>query len=232
MSESITIHAPDGELPALRYAPQHPNGAGLVVVQEIFGTSDYIRERSRDLAALGYVVYTPVLYDRLPEEPVFDPEAPDYVMQGMTASQGLDLEVAARDVVATLEALRLEEGLSKVGLVGFCYGGGLAFLAASESDPDALVSYYGSSIAQHLDRAPSVPGPQLHHWGLDDAFIAGAVQAEIREALQGSPGPVQWETYEGAGHAFDNPHRLFHHPHASRAAWATTVDFLERTLVA
>ena len=226
MSETITVHAADGDLTALRYAPAHPNGAGIVVVQEIFGTSEYIRERSRDLAALGYVVYTPNLYDRLPTEPVFDPDAPDYIMQGMTASQGIDFDVAARDVVATLEALRLEEGISKVALIGFCYGGGLAFLAASLSDPDALVSYYGSALPRLLDRAPQVRAPQLHHWGLEDSLIAGAAQAEAREALHSSPGPVQWETYEGAEHAFDNPHGMFHHRYASQKAWATTVAFL------
>ena len=66
MPETVVIPAPDGDLPALRFAPRSPNGAGVVVVQEIFGVSDYIVGRCQDLADEGYVVYAPVLYTRLP----------------------------------------------------------------------------------------------------------------------------------------------------------------------
>lgn len=231
MSQTVLIPTHDGDLPVLRFVPTTPNGAGVVVVQEIFGVSGYIQDRCQDLADIGYLVYAPVLYDRLPEEPVIDPESPDYLMQGMSAMQALDWETAAKDVVATLAALRAEASVGKVGLLGFCFGGGLAFQVAAMSDPDVLVSYYGSALPHLTHLAGQVSAPQQHHWGSMDTFIDAAAQAQAREALEASSGDVDWRTYEGAGHAFDNPNPMFHDAAASAAAWPVTLDFLAEHLV-
>ena len=231
MSETVVVHAPDGDLPALRFTPQNPNGAGMVVVQEIFGVSGYIVSRCQDLADECYVVYAPRLYERLPGKPVLDPSSPDYVMQGMAASRDLDWDTAARDVVAAVDALRTEPGVGTVGLLGFCYGGGLAFNVAALTDVDALVSYYGSSLPRLLDLAPQVTAPQLHHWGTEDSFIGGDVQAEAHQALAASPGPVDWRSYQGAGHAFDNNETAFQHEAARAAAWPVTLEFLASHLI-
>ena len=231
MPETVLVPTHDGDLPVLRFAPTAPNGAGVVVVQEIFGVSGDIQDRCQDLADVGYLVYAPVLYDRLPLEPVIDPESPDYLMQGMSAMQALDWQTAATDVVATLEALHSESGIGKVGLLGFCFGGGLAFQVAAVADPDVLVSYYGSALPRLTDLADKVRAPQLHHWGSKDSFIEADAQAQAREALAASPGPVDWRTYDGAGHAFDNPNPMFHDAAASTAAWPTTLDFLAEHLL-
>jgi carboxymethylenebutenolidase len=233
MSETVVVHAPAGDLPALRFAPDTPNGAGVVVVQEIFGVSDYVVRRCQDLAAEGYVVYAPILYSRLTEEPDLDPSSPTYLQQGMSASSGLDWDTAAQDVVATVSALRTEAGVAGVGLLGFCFGGGLAFNVAALTEVDALVSYYGSALPRLLDLAPQVSAPQLHHWGTMDSFIEGPAQGEVREALTASPGTVEWEVYEGAGHAFDNNQvSMLHHPAASAAAWPVTLKFFASHLIA
>ncbi len=232
MPETLVVHAPAGDLPVRRFVPDRPNGAGVVVVQEIFGVSDYIVGRCQDLADEGYVVYAPELYARLPESPVLDPTSPDYLMQGMTASGGLDWDTATNDVAATVAALRTEPGVGKVGLLGFCFGGGLAFQVASLTEVDALVSYYGSALPRLLDLAPRVTAPQLHHWGTEDSFIPPAAQADARKALAESPGIVDWREYEGAGHAFDNNETAFQHERARAAAWPVTVDFLAAHLVA
>ena len=227
MPETVVIQALDGDLPALRFAPHSPNGAGVVVVQEIFGVSPYIVGRCQDLADEGYVVLAPILYDRLPDAPAFDPSAPDYLSKGMAASSGMDWDTAVRDGVAAVNTLRAEPGVTKVGLLGFCLGGGLAFNVAAVTDADALVSYYGSALPRLLGLAPQVSAPQLHHWGTEDSFIDGAAQAEVHAAVGGSPGPVLWKVYEGAGHAFDNNDvQYFHHAAASAAAWPVTLEFL------
>src|SRR5665647_2260603 len=126
MPETVVIPAPDGDLPALRFAPSSPNGAGVVVVQEIFGVSNYIAGRCQHLADEGYVVYAPVLYPRLPEKPALAPSSPDYLTQGMSASRGVDWDTAARDVVAAVATLRAEPGTETGGLPGFWLCGGLA----------------------------------------------------------------------------------------------------------
>ncbi len=231
MSQTVIVPTHDGDLPVLRFAPTSPNGAGIVVVQEIFGVSDYIAHRSQDLADAGYVVYAPVLYSRLPSEPVLDSTSPSYIEQGIAASSGLDWHTAATDVIAALGTLRREPGIERVGLLGFCFGGGLAFQVASMSDPDALVAYYGSALPRLLDLADKVGAPQLHHWGTEDAFIAGEQQAAVREALNASPGTVDWRVYEGAGHAFDNPFPMLHHEAASQAAWPVTLAFFAEHLL-
>jgi carboxymethylenebutenolidase len=232
MPETVVIQAPDGNLPAFRFAPHSPNGAGVVVVQEIFGVSPYIMSRCQDLADEGYVVLAPILFDRLPELPVLDPSSPDYLQQGMAASSGLDWETAVRDGAAAVTTLRAEPGVDTVGLLGFCFGGGLAFNVAAVTDTDALVSYYGSALPRLLDLAPQVSAPQLHHWGTEDSFIERPAQATVRAALASSTGPVRWEAYEGAGHAFDNTDvSYFHHETASAAAWPVTLEFLASHLV-
>ena len=132
MPETVVIQAPDGNLPAFRFAPHSPNGAGVVVVQEIFGVSPYIMSRCQDLADEGDVVLAPILFDRLPELPVLDPSSPDYLQQGMAASSGLDWETAVRDGAAAVTTLRAEPGVDTVGLLGFCFGGGLAFNVAAD----------------------------------------------------------------------------------------------------
>jgi carboxymethylenebutenolidase len=232
MPETVVIQAPDGDLTALRFAPRSPNGAGVVVVQEIFGVSPYIQSRCQDLADEGYVVLAPILFDRLPEPPVLDPSSPDYLQQGMAASGGLDWDTAVRDGVAAVSTLRAEPGVSKVGLLGFCFGGGLAFNVAAVTDADALVSYYGSALPRLLDLAPQVSAAQLHHWGTEDSFIESPAQATIHAALESSTGPVRWESHDGAGHAFDNTDvPYFHHQLASAAAWPVTVKFLAAHLV-
>ena len=220
---SITVPTPDGAMPAHLWLPAAGTGPGLVLVQEIFGVTGYIAARAADLAGLGYVVCAPEVYWRLPA-PGIDPDG-DALAQGVALAQQVDWDLATADVVATLDHLRQRpEVEGGVGLVGFCFGGGLAFSAAAADDPDLLVSYYGSALPQLLGLASQVTAPSLHHFGLDDAYIPVDQVEAIRAAVL-RPG-VRFETYAGAGHAFDNPDPAFHHPEASAAAWVTTVSFL------
>lgn len=231
MAESMTIQTPSGSLPVLRTLPSGGTGPGVVVVHEIFGLSDYVVQRCEDLARAGYVVYAPELYWRLPEAPQLDEGSDDYLQQGMAAAQQLDWDLAVGDVGDTFAALRsAAEVEGKAGLLGYCMGGGLAFAAAAQCGPDALVSYYGSALPGLLALAPQVTCPQLHLWGDADVFIDSGAQAAVREAISAPGTPVTWLTYEGANHAFDNPHPMFHHPEASAAAWRATLEFLATTL--
>ncbi len=199
-----------------------------MLFQEIFGISDYIKQRAEDLAALGYVVLAPEFYWRLDDTGV-DETQPDFLDQALAVAGRVDWAAAVADGVAALETLRADEHVHDgVGVFGFCFGGGLAFNVAAEANPDVLVSYYGSALANLLDLAPRVRAPSLHHFGLADSYIPPDTQTAIRTAIE-RPG-VQVETHPGAGHAFDNPHPVFHDAAASATAWATTVDFLARHL--
>lgn len=223
--EQIVITTPDGAMPAHLWRPAAPTGPGLVLLQEIFGVSDYIRNRGADLAALGYVVCAPELFWRLGPEAMAAARRDD-LTEAMSITSRVDMEACVGDTVTALEHLRgrleVEGG---AGLLGFCFGGGVAFAAAAADDPDIVVAYYGSSLPGQLHLAEQVTAPSLHHFGLADSFIPSTTVATIQETLTRSPN-VRVETYPGAGHAFDNPLPAFHHPEASRQAWGSTTRFL------
>jgi carboxymethylenebutenolidase len=226
---TIDIICADGIMPARLWHPRAGSGPAVVVFQEIFGVTGYIQGRCTDLAELGYVVCAPEVYWRLGEDVRVD-DGPDALPEAMALVGRLDWPSAVRDGVATLEHVRgLIEVTGPVALLGFCFGGGLAFNVAATDAPDALVSYYGSALPDLLQLADDVAVPSLHHFGLSDTFIPVETVEEIRTAISGSP-QVRFETYEGAGHAFDNPNPAFHHAGASQAAWDVTTRFLAGAL--
>ena len=223
------VARPDGELPIHLWLPPAGSGPGLLLLQEIFGVSGYIRQRAQDLADLGYVVMAPELYWRVDGE--IDDTADDALDQGMALLAQLDWDDALADAAAALEALRgRDETTGGVGAIGFCFGGGLAFNLVATTPVDALVSYYGSALPRLLHLADKVTVPTLHHFGTADGFIPLPTVLEIRDAVAGPH--VDFRLHEGADHAFDNPMPRFVHPEARETAWRQTADFLARHLPA
>jgi len=228
--EPVTVPTDAGAMPAHLWHPASGSGPGLLLLQEIFGVSGYIRRRAADLAEAGYVVLAPELYWRLGAGPV-DESAPGAIEEAMGRAQKLDWATTVADAVAALEALRgRDEVAGGTGVVGFCFGGGLGFNVAAVDAPDVLVSYYGSAIPGLLDLAPQVTAPSLHHFGTADDYIDGPTVERIREAVTAGDATVEVETYEGANHAFDNSDFALHHPSASALAWRRTLAFLAREL--
>ena len=226
-SSPTTVPTPDGDMPARLWTPAGGHGPGILLLQEIFGVSRYIRRRGAALAEAGYVVLAPELYWRLdPALPPLDESAPDVVDVAMGRAMSLDWEQTVADATAALEALRGHADDAKAGALGFCFGGGLAFHVAAVADPDCLVSYYGSGLPGMLELAPMVTTPSLHHFGLADDYIPADTVARIREAVTAGGSPVRFETYQGANHAFDNDDFFLHDPDASATAWDRTLQFL------
>jgi carboxymethylenebutenolidase len=215
----LEIDTGSGLMPVHEWNPEG-DGPGLLLLQEIFGVSDYIQQRAADLAALGYSVIAPEIYWRL-DDTELDESAPDLLEKAMAIMGRLDWDLAVSDSVAALEYLRSRE--AGTGVVGFCFGGGLGFNVAAESPPDVLVSYYGSALPRLLDLAPKVTATSLHHFGDADAYLpVDDLVAVLDDA--------EVHRYPGAGHAFDNPLPDFHHAEASELAWRRTVAFLDRHL--
>lgn len=221
-------------MPVHRWTPEEPRG-GVVIVQEIFGVSSYIRDRAEDLAAAGYLVDVPELYFRH-DAPVVADDDPELLTRGMELMSATPWDQAVEDLLAAThglkQALPTLAASNDLALVGFCYGGGLAYAAtaqaeAGDSSPiDALVSYYGSALPTLLDLR--VEAPSLHHFGTADAFIPMNQVERIRAHVEAVG--AEFYLYEGADHAFDNSLPAFFHPEASAAAWDRTVEFLERHL--
>ena len=227
-SEVVTVPTPDGDMPAHLWRPESGSGPGILLLQEIFGISRYIRQRAQDLADLGYVVLAPEIFWRLGVSSV--DEGPGALDEAMALAARADWAAAVRDSADALEVLgSMPEVDGGAGVVGFCFGGGLGFNLAAVASPDVLVSYYGSSLPGLLDLAPRVTTPSLHHFGLADSFIDREAVERVREAVCRHPAAA-FETYEGADHAFDNPDFPFHDAAASARAWQRTVAFLREHL--
>ena len=202
----------------------------MVVLQEIFGITDYLKQRARDLADLGYVALVPDLYWRLEPGIVLPEDTQQGLQQAFGYLQKLDEPQAVDDAVAALEYLRsLPETDGRAGVLGFCMGGRLAYKVGVAADPDVVVSYYGSGIGAELQDAAKLECPVVFHFGEADQYLPAAEAQQISEAFSGRA-DTEAHMHAGAGHAFDNPSPMFHHAESSREAWPQTADFLRRHL--
>ncbi|GAA4691326.1 dienelactone hydrolase family protein [Nocardioides nanhaiensis] len=223
----VDVPTTAGDMPAHLWLPEAGSGPGILLLQEIFGISRYVEQRASDLAGLGYVVLAPEIFWRLGVSKV--PEGPDMLEEAMGLLPRLDWDAAVDDAAAALGHLRgLGSVTGPVGALGFCFGGGLGFALAAREPVDALVSYYGSALPDLLGLSPQVTAPSLHQFGLADSYIPADTVARIEDAVAGPE--VEFCTYEGADHAFDNPDLPMHHPEASEQAWAATERFLATRL--
>ena len=224
MSEPVQVPTDDGPMPAQLWLPESGTGPGLLLLQEIFGVSRYIRQRGADLAALGYVVLAPELYWRVGRlEPI---EGEGALEEAFGVVQQVGWEVAVADAVAAFQALQQRPEVSgSTGVIGFCYGGGLGYQVAGLTGADVLVSYYGSALAELIDALPPVTAPSLHHFGLADQYLDAATVARLRSTLEQQHSTTV-HTYAGADHAFDNPDFQGYHPEASAQAWEHTSAWL------
>jgi len=227
-----TITAADGGTFAGHVAvPAAGRGPGLVLVQEIFGVNRYIRDVADRLAALGYVVLAPDMFWRVEPGVAIDGTDDAALGQAMGYVGRFDGPAGLADLAAAVGHLQaLPECSGDVGVIGFCFGGTFAYLAAAHLDPVVAVSYYGSGVAGNLDLLDRVACPILFHFGDADPYLPNADVDRLRAASAGM-GNVEILVQAGSGHAFDNSFNPnFSDPPAAAAAWERTVAFLGRHL--
>lgn len=227
-----SVEVDDGAFDLHLWAPDVGHGPGLVLAQEIFGVGDYIRAVADRLAALGYVVGAPDLFWRQHRnwQATHDEAG---LVGSMELIGQVDPQKAVQDVVASLERLRgLDDVDGSPGIIGFCFGGTMAWAAASEGDPQMAVSYYGSGVPSMLDALDSIRCPVLLHFGDNDPYLPLEGVREVEAAVAQRP-DIEVHVHAGAGHAFDNHEAaMFHQPEAAAVAWAQTTAFLHRHLPA
>jgi len=204
MSKShLQIEADDGSGHFAGYLALPPGGSGpgLVIAQEIFGVNATMREAADAYAAQGYVVLVPDLFWRL--QPGIElGYTPEDWQRAFELYQGFDEARGVDDLQAAISVLRARpEVRGKVGVLGYCLGGKLAYLAACRTDADASVSYYGVGIENALGEAARIKRPLLMHVAALDKFCPPEAQAKIVAAL-GSAAHVELHVYPGVDHAF------------------------------
>jgi carboxymethylenebutenolidase len=222
MGQMITLKAEDGHsFGGYRAAPAGKPKAGIVVIQEIFGVNHHIKNVTDGFAADGYVALAPAIFDRA--EPGFETGyQPADIERGRAVRGKIDIGDMVKDVRAAVGALKAE-GL-KVGVVGYCLGGTLAWLAATRIDGlSCAVSYYGGGVAETASEAPRCP--VVFHFGETDQSIPPDHHAKIRAAHPTLP----MHLYP-AGHGFSCDERGSFHPPSATLARTRTIEFLAKHL--
>jgi carboxymethylenebutenolidase len=229
-SRTDSVEVADGSFQTTVWQPDGRTGPGILLIQEIFGVSDYIRAVAEDLAGLGYVVAAPDLFWRLkPHHDAAHDEA------GLTESLSLgsqfDFEQGIADAAAALAHLRaLPEVDGGTGVLGFCLGGSIAYFLAARGGLDAAVSFYGSAVPGSVAVMEQISVPLQFHFGGSDPYISRDQVAVVETAAAGR-GNVEIYVEEDAGHAFHNRKApMFHVPEPAARAWQRTEEFLARHL--
>ena len=220
MGDTLTLTAEDGhKFSAYRATPSGTPRGGIVVVQEIFGVNQHIRKVADSFAADGYVAIAPALFDRV-ERGYESGYGPQDIERGRATRGKLSTDHAMMDVKATVKELAKS---GKVGVVGYCFGGTIAWLAGTRLDGvAAAVGYYGGGVADAADEKPKAP--VMLHFGETDASIPKEAYEKVMKAHPNVPTFI----YAGAGHGFVCDERGSYHADSAKQARERTNEFFRK----
>jgi carboxymethylenebutenolidase len=223
MGAMITVTAADGfTLGAYEAKPEGRARGGIVILQEIFGVNAHIKRVCDGYAMDGYRVIAPAIFDRGERDVELDYDKAG-LDRGIAIRAGIPTDKTVLDVAAAVSAL---QGDGKVAVIGYCFGGSLAWLAACQIPGVAAASgYYGGMVVKNLDHKPACP--VMLHYGEKDRGIPLSDVEKIRAATD--PRQVQVFTYP-AGHAFNREGNQAYEPHSAMLARMRTAELLERTV--
>ncbi len=192
----------EGGFDAYVAEPEGTPRAAIVVIQEIFGVNEGIRRKCDHWAQAGYLALAPDLFWRLEPGVELDPDVPDEFSRALDLMGRFDQDQGVIDIEATIRAARssLGEG-GKVGVVGYCLGGRLAYMCAARTDSDASVGYYAVGLPGILHEKNAIARPLMLHIAGDDHFVDEAAQRAMHEALDGHD-RVTLHDYPGEDHGF------------------------------
>jgi carboxymethylenebutenolidase len=198
----ITVEGPDGNFGAYLASPASGHGPGVIVIQEIFGVNQVVRQICDAHAARGRFALAPDLFWRLEPNVQITDKTQEEWTKAFGLMQRFDADKGVTDIQASLNHLRKVPGVTgKVGTVGYCLGGRLAYLSATRTDSDASVGYYGVYIQAGLDEAKNIKKPLMLHIAGKDQFTPPEAQKQIIDALKPNP-LVTIHVYPEMDHAF------------------------------
>jgi carboxymethylenebutenolidase len=222
MRQTKQLRAIDGfAFGAYEAMPSAQPRGGIVVIQEIFGVNSHIRSVADGYAAAGYAAIAPQIFDRVERNVELGYEAQD-MTRGVEIARGkLKMEQTLQDLQAAIDDAKR---FGKVGVVGYCFGGLMAWLAACElTGLSAAVSYYGGGVASQLDRKPRCP--VMMHFGDKDAHIPLSDVDKVRKAHPG----VNVNVY-AADHGFNCDHRASYEAAAAKLALSRSLEFFAKNV--
>jgi len=201
---SVRIKGADGEFGGYFASPSAGRGPGIVVIQEIFGVNAVMRAIADEFAARGYFALVPDLFWRLEPGVQLSDKTDAEWKRAFDLMGRFDQAKGVADIQASIVHLRKTQGCAKVGAVGYCLGGLLAYLSAARTDGDAFVGYYGVNIQDHLGEARNIKKSLMLHVAGKDQFVASEAQKTIFDGLKGNA-LVTIHVYPEMDHAFARP---------------------------
>jgi carboxymethylenebutenolidase len=227
----VTIKSFDGgEFDAHIALPASGYGPGIVVLQEIFGVNQYMRDTCDCYAAHGFVAICPDLFWRQERGVDITDKSEAEWQKAFQLYQGLDEGKAVEDSAAAMDFLRKHPSCNgRVGAVGFCLGGNLAWLLSLRFKPDCAVGYYGVGIEKALHEASNLSAPLMLHIAGRDKYCPPEAQAQIHATLDSNPLATIYE-YPEQDHAFGRPGGEHYDVGAAELAHLRTLEFFVRHL--
>jgi carboxymethylenebutenolidase len=199
--KEVTINTTDGSFGAYLATPASAGGAGIVIIQEIFGINKFVRAVADRYATHGYFALAPDLFWRLEPGVQLDDRNPAEFQRGLDLMGKFNIDLAIKDIEAAILHLRGDEHCQRVGAVGYCLGGLLAYLTAARTDVDTSAGYYGVNIQERLGEAANIRKPLMLHIAEKDKFVPAAAQKKVIEGLKDNPN-VMIHVYPEMDHAF------------------------------
>ena len=207
MGEMITINALDEDalFPAYMAAPANGAKAAIIVIPEIFGVNAGIRQKCDRLAADGYLAVAPDIFWRFAPGAELNPDVEAELQEAFGYFGQYDANDGVKDIEAVIHAVRgglpSQPPVAKVGCVGYCLGGRLAYMAAARTDISASVGYYGVMIDQMLNESHAIAKPLMLHIPTADHLVGAQAQGAIHAGLDSHP-KVTLHDYDGLDHGF------------------------------
>ena len=202
MGEMVKLNTLDknGSFDAYVARPESTPKAAIVVIQEIFGINAGIRRKCDKLAEDGYLAVAPDLFWQFEDGIELDPDVEEEMNRALDLFGKFDQNQGVRDIEAAIRYAR-SQGCEKVGAVGYCLGGRLAYMTAARTDADASVGYYAVGIDNLLNEKHAIANPLMLHVAGEDGFVDKATQKAMHEGLDDHP-KVTLHDYPGQDHGF------------------------------
>ena len=231
MTEMITLETIDSgkTFPAYVATPADQPKAAIVVIQEIFGINAGIRRKCDKLAEEGYLAIAPDLFWQFEPGIELDPDIEPEMQKALDLFGKFDQDQGVRDIEAAIKWAR-SHGCGKVGAVGYCLGGRLAYMTAARTDSDATVGYYAVGVDNLLREKNAIAKPLMLHIPTEDGFVDKDTQKAMHEGLDDHP-KVTLHDYKGLDHGFATEFGNRRDDKAAELADSRTAEFFKTHLV-
>jgi carboxymethylenebutenolidase len=230
-SNMVSVKLKDGEeMQCYVSKPERQSAPAIVIVQEIFGITDWLKSFADGLAAKGYVAIVPDLFCRLEPNLKLDDNNEKELQKAFKLYGEFNQNQGVEDLKDIVEFARKADGTNgKVGVTGFCLGGLMTYFMACRSNVDCAVAYYGGGVDQHLEEAVSIKKPFIIHLAENDQFIGKDAQEKIIAALDDDE-KMNVHVYAGVDHAFCRVGGPGYFEPAAKHANDRTDEFFARNL--